>query len=338
MTNPTERTLGGWLVHVLREADSALSMEEALHAVFDSMKVYFPMQSGAMILIDDDTNEARITMSRQISYTYTKEFRRKALGARIEAMLLSQEPLLVTKASHADGLYSEIKLEHDFDSAVAAPVIKGHRSVGYVFCDRKTGIPFNESDLLHLQVIGFLIGNLMVKFELLQERKQLSSLDDTTGTLKYTSFVSALGRELKRAETHCYPVALALLHFPAFRHFLDTYGIDKAHETLAQLARIIARYTREMDFQARYSADRLVLCLSGMMEPEARKVLESVQNDARREIATGSGISVNVPAGALVIESPVFKKKPLQAIVGALGKTLVDASGADSDGLHIETV
>jgi diguanylate cyclase (GGDEF)-like protein len=330
--------LGGWLVHVLREADSALSMEEALHAILDSMKVYFPMQSGAMVLIDDDTNEARISMSRQISYTFTKEFRRKTLGPHIEAMLLSQEPLLVIKAAHNQELYSEIKLEHDFNSAVMAPVIKGHRSIGYVFCDRASEPPFNESDMLHLQVIGFLIGNLMVKFELMQERKQLSSQDDATGALKYTAFVAALGRELKRAESHRYPVVLALLQFPAFRNFLDTMGIDKAHAALAQLARITGRHTREMDFLARYSADRLVLCLSGMTEAETRNILESIQNEATREIAPGSGIQVSVPIGALLLESPSSKKKPLQAIVGALGKALVEASASGSGTIHMETV
>lgn len=338
MTNPIERTLGGWLVHVLREADSALSMEEAFHAIFDSMKIYFPMQSGAMVLIDDDTNEARITMSRQISYSFTKEFRKKSPGPHIEAMLLSHEPLMITKASHDDALYSEIKLEHEFNSAVLAPVIKGHRSVGYLFCDRVSEPPFNESDLLHLQVIGFLIGNLMVKFELMQERKQLSSQDDATGALKYTAFVAALGRELKRAESHSYPIALALLHFPAFRNFLDTFGIDKAHAALAQLAGIAGRHTREMDFLARYSADRLVLCLSGMTEAETRKILETLQSEATREIAMGSGIQVSVPVGALILESTASKKKPLQSIVGTLGKALVEANGAGIGCLHLETL
>jgi diguanylate cyclase (GGDEF)-like protein len=338
MTNPAEKTLGGWLVHVLREADSALSLEEALHAILDSMKVYFPTQSVALVSIDEDTNEARIKMSRQVSYTFAKEFRRKAPGPRIESLLLSQEPLLVVGAPRDGELYAEIKLEHDFTSAVLAPVIKGHRSVGYIFCDRGSEAEFNESDLLHLQVIGLLIGNLMVKFELVQERKQLSSKDDATGTLKYSAFVSALGRELKRAETHDYPVVLGLLCLPSFRNFLDMYGIDKAHERLALLARIIERHTREMDFLSRYSADRLVLCLSGLTEPEARKVLEAVREEAQREIGMGSGIAVVIPSGALILGSVAAKKRPLQSIMGSLGKLLVEAGACGTGGLHLETI
>ena len=79
MTTPT---LGGWLVHVMREADGALSLEEALHVIMDSMKEYFPCQSVAVILIDDDTKELRIKISRQISYTFVKKFHRTARAPR----------------------------------------------------------------------------------------------------------------------------------------------------------------------------------------------------------------------------------------------------------------
>lgn len=335
MTSPMEPTLGGWLVHVLREADGALSMEEALHVILDSMKTYFPAQSVALVLIDDDTNEARIKMSRQISYSFTKEFHRKSPGARIEALLLSQEPVLVARGELRDASYEELRMEHDFTSAVIAPVVKNHRSVGYVFCDRLQEAAFADSDLLHLQVIGFLIGSLMVKFELLQERKQLSPRDDATGMLKYGAFVAGLGRELKRAEVHHYPVSLVLLQLPCFRDFLDTYGIDKAHAVLEQLGKVIGRHAREMDLLARYSADRVILCLSGMTEPEVLKLLESVRGEACREIGAGTGIAVRVPCGILVLESDAAKRNNLQTIVGVLGKSLVDAGVPESGGIHV---
>ena len=38
----TQKTLGGWLVHVMSRSDGALSLEEALHVIMDSMKDYFP--------------------------------------------------------------------------------------------------------------------------------------------------------------------------------------------------------------------------------------------------------------------------------------------------------
>ena len=81
-------TLGGWLVHVMREADGALSLEEALHAIMDSVKQYYPCQSVAVILIDDDTKELRIKISRQISYTFVKKFHRDGPTPTAERVVL----------------------------------------------------------------------------------------------------------------------------------------------------------------------------------------------------------------------------------------------------------
>jgi diguanylate cyclase (GGDEF)-like protein len=326
MKNPAELTLGGWMVYVLREADGALSMEEALHSILDSMKVYFPAQSVAVILFDDDTNEAHIKISRQISYSYVKEFHHKTPGPQIERLMLSQEPLLLHERPGRDEEYAELKMEHDFTSAVLAPVITNHRSIGYIFCDRNGPPSFTESDLLHLQVVGFLIGSLMVKFELLQERRQLSQTDDATNALKYAVFVAALDTELKRSVSHAYAVTLALIQLPTFKNFLDMHGIDRAHAALAELVRIIGRHTRTTDLLARYSADRLILCLSGLTEAEALQMLTAIRDEARSEVGAGSGIEVEALIGAIFLESEIQKKQPLQTLIGSLGKSLVEAS------------
>ncbi len=338
MKNPAEPTLGGWMVHVLREADSALSFEESLHVILDSMKVFFPTQSVAVVMVDDDTQEVRIKISRQISYSFAKQFRRKAPGPHIENLMVREEPLLLTAADPVSDLYREIKLEHDFSSAVLVPVIQNHRSVGYVFCDRHEPPAFTESDQLHLQVIGFLIGSLMVKFELLQERRHFSQLDDATGALKYAAFVPALATELKRAVAHAYPVAVALLHVPAFRFYLDTHGIDRAHGLLADLVKRVGRHTRETDLVARYSADRLVVCLSGATEAEALSRLGDIQALAQRELGTDSGIPVNVLVGGVVLQGAAAKQQPMQDLMGLLGRALIEASAPEKSGLNVVVV
>jgi diguanylate cyclase (GGDEF)-like protein len=325
MNRLSEPTLGGWLVYVLREADGALSMEEALHAILDSMKTYFPSQSVAVLLVDEETKEVRIKISRQISYSFVKAFRRKAPGPHLRRLILEQEPLLLAQADPAAEVYREIKLEHDFTSAVLAPIIKNHRGIGCIFCDRASPPPFNPSDLLHLQVIGFLIGSLMVKFELMAERRQLSQVDEASGALKYSTFVPAFVTELHRAASHGYPVNLALLDIDAFRYFLDTHGIDRAHALLAEITGIVRRHTNDVDLLARYSADQMVLCLSGRTPAQAAEVLQTICNDVQRSAGAGAGIPVVLKVGALSLTTDKARKTPLQDLMGALGKALMAA-------------
>jgi diguanylate cyclase (GGDEF)-like protein len=317
------------MVHVMRQADGALSLEESLHAIMESVKTYFPSQSTAVVLIDDDTNELRIKISRPIRYTFAKAFRRTMPPPSIERMVLEQASMLIARADSASESYADIKLEHDYASAVLAPVIRNQRGVGYIFCDRSASQPaFTESDLLHLQVIGYLVGNLIEKFELLRESKRLSQVDDATGALQYKAFVPALGVEFERARAHGYPVVLALLAVDAFRRYLETYGIDRAHGLLADVATVVKQHTREMDLLARFGADQFILCLSGLNEEQAGQRLTAIRRDVQNAIAGDAGQVVDVAIGAVVLGDSAALLRSLQDILGAVGKALVQAKTA----------
>lgn len=325
-----ETTLGGWLVHVMRHADGALSLEEALHVIMDSMKEYFPCQSVAVILIDEDTKELRIKISRQISYTFAKKFRKSGPSSTAETVVLQQQPMLLNDLDAASDIYADLKLEHDFSSAVLAPVIKDQRGVGYVFCDRSNGEKFDDSDLLHLQVIGYLIGGLIAKFELILASKKLSQIDDASKALQYKAFIPMLATELKRALTHSYPVGLALISVQAFRGYLETYGIDEAHALLADVVSVAKAELRDMDFLARFAADEFILCLSGMTREEARNKLAAIRTAIAERVAGQGNTAIDVTVGALSLESKESLHAKLQDLLAAVGKSLVNAKSRNT--------
>jgi len=326
MTRPS---LGGWLVHVMSESDGALSVEEALHVIMDSMKQYFPCQSVAVVLIDPDTKELRIKISRQISYTFVKKYHRDGPSVTAERVVLEQQPMLLNEVDPQSETYQDLKLEHDFSSAVLAPVIMNQRGVGYIFCDRANHEQFEESDLLHLQVIGYLVGNLMEKFELIKSSKKLSQVDDASKALQYKAFVPAMSTELQRAAKHGYAVTVAMLVVGVFRKYVDTYGIDEAHALLAEVVQIAKERVRDMDILARFGADEFVLCLSGLTREEATENLEAIRNDVEEKaVGQGGASGITLTVGAVTLEKSVDMKKPLRDILASLGKAIVAAKNA----------
>lgn len=325
-------TLGGWLVHVMRQADGALSLEEALHALMDSMKSYFPCQSVAVILIDEDTKELRIKISRQISYAFAKRFHQRGPSPVAERVVLAQEPVLLNNVAPDSELYRELRLEHDFTSAVLAPVVRDQKAVGYVFADRRGGPEFTESDMLHLQVIGLLVGTLMGKFELLQTSRRLSSVDDASGGLQYKAFVPALATELERARTHGYPLTLALITVDAFRAYIDTFGINQAHALLAEVVKLFKAGTRDMDLLARFGADEFILCLSGLTIEEATAKLEELRQTVLSKALGQGDAPVTLTLGALMLRCNADMTRSLQDILSELGKCLVNAKGKNGSG------
>lgn len=331
-------TLGGWLVHVMRRADGALSLEEALHVIMDSMKEYFPCQSVAVILIDDDTKEMRIKISRQISYTFVKKYHMNGPSPTAEKVVLEQTPLLLNNVDHDSDLYQELKLEHDFSSAVLAPVIRNQRGVGYIFADRGNGDKFAEPDLLHLQVIGFLIGNIMEKFDLIQLSRKLSQLDESTKVLQYKAFIPAMATELQRAQTHDYQVTLALFTVSAFRDYVETYGIDGAHALLAEVAAIIKKKMRDMDIIGRFGADEFIVCLSGMNSDEALRKLEDISQSVAEKAVGQGDTTITVKIGALTLQNENDLTKGTQEILGALGRSLVEAKNGGDAAVVVKTI
>jgi diguanylate cyclase (GGDEF)-like protein len=324
----TATTLGGWLVHVMRAADSALSLEESLHALMESMGTYFPCQSVAVLLIDEDTKELRIKISRRLSYTFSKKFRQSGPSPTAERIVLEQTPLLVAEADPASPLYAELKLEHEYRSAVVSPVVTNRRGVGYVFCDRAGGDPaFTQSDLLHLQVIGLLIGNLIEKFDLIRDSKRLSQTDDATGVMQYKAFVPALAVEFERAVTHAYPVSLALVAVEAFRKYVETYGIDRAHALLANATELIKRHLTAMDLVARFGADEFVLCLSSCGREDASRRLADIRADVRAHLVAEADSPSDVAIGALTLTGRDEMSRSMQDILGSLGGCLMQAKG-----------
>ena len=331
----TAPTLGGWLVHVMREADGTLSLEESLHVIMDSMKEFFPCQSVAVILIDEDTKALRIKISRQISYTFVKKYHRDGPSPTAEQVVLEQKPMLLNRVEPDSDIYRELKLEHEFTSAVLAPIVMDQRGVGYVFCDRANGELFNEADLLHLQVMGYLIGNMIEKFELVQQSKKLSQVDDASGALQYKAFVPAFATELERARTHDYDLTVALLSVDAFRRYIETYGINEAHALLAEIVELTRQEIRDMDILARFGADEFVLCLAGLTNEEAAARLEAIRHLVIEKAVGQGDFAIDLNIGAVYLKSGPDMKRKLQDILAALGKNLVTAKGDETH--HIIT-
>jgi diguanylate cyclase (GGDEF)-like protein len=323
------------MVHVMREADAALSFEEALHVLLDSMKNYFPCQSVAVILIDDDTKEPRIKISRQISYTFIKQYHPSSPSPVAERVVLEQQPALFNDVDPASAVYGQIKLEHDFRSAVIAPVVRNQRGVGYIFCDRANAEKFDEPDLLHLQVVGFLIGSLMEKFDLLRQSKSLSQYDDASRALLYKAFVPAAAREIERARVHCYGIGFALVSVDLFRKYVETHGIAKAHDLLAEVVRVVRPRIRDTDILARFAADEFILCLAGATADETGAKLEAIRDAVSREVVGQRDLPVSVTIGAVALEGDADLIRSVQDVISSLGKTLVQAKSAGSGRLII---
>jgi diguanylate cyclase (GGDEF)-like protein len=314
-----------FLIEIIEELSDTLTAEEALHVIIERMKVFFPHQSLAVLFRDENTGTLNIKTSRQISYSFVKQFKRNMGGGIVPRVLLKHDRVFINDMPGDDPEYARLKLEHDFKHVCLAPIIQNQRAIGYLHCDRLEDPPFTEEDARRMLIIAYLIGQQKQKFELLFLTRHLALIDEASKALKYQAFVEQYRREMLRAKTYHTPLSLIFLNLDDYVAFVATSGVDAGHALLAEVHRLIKECVRPIDIIGRFSANEFIVCLSGMNRSETETTLEHIRGEIQKRAAPSSGHPVNVSGVAMTFEHPEDFDLPLEKILAALGSGLITA-------------
>jgi len=313
------------LIDIAQELGGALTTEEALHVIIEHMKVFFPHQSLAVLILDENTGTLNIKTSRQISYSFVKQFKRGVVGTVVPRVLLKHELVFINDMKSDDTEYPHLKLERDFTHLCLVPIIQNQRAIGYLHCDRTEGPLFTAEDARHMLIIAYLIGQQMQKFDLLFLTRHLALIDEASKALKYHAFVEQFRREMVRAKTYHTPLGLIFLNLDDYGAFVAASGIDAGHALLEEVQHMIKGSIRPIDIVGRFSANEFIACLGGMNRAEAEATLEHIRNEIRQRAALSSGHPINVSGVVMTFERAEDFDLPLEKILAALGSGLIAA-------------
>ena len=91
--------------------------------------------------------------------------------------------------------------------------------------------------------------------------KDLSIRDGLTGLYNHAYFKIRLAEELVRASRFKRSLSINLFDLDHFKSCNDTYGHEAGNELLKEVADLLKRNLREVDFPARYGGDEFVILL-----------------------------------------------------------------------------
>lgn len=313
------------LIAIAEELGGALTTEEALHVVIEHIKSFFPHQSLAVLVLDENTGTLNIKISRQISYSFVKHFKRVVGGTVLPRVLLKHERVLINDLPGSDPEYAQLKLEHDFKRLCLVPIIQNQRAIGYLHCDRVEGLPFTDDDARRLLLIAYLVGQQMQKFELLFLTRHLALIDEASKALKYHAFLEQFRREMARAKTYHTPLSLIFMNLDDYATFVATSGIDAGHALLEEVHNLIKGCIRPIDIVGRFSADEFIVCLGGMNRSEAEAAVAHLGNEIKHRAALSSSHPVSVSGVVMTFERAEDMELPLEKILAALGSGLISA-------------
>ena len=313
-----------WLIRVFEDLSGALTFEHSLHAILERMGEIVPHQSVAVLMVDENTDELRISNSRQISYSFIKKFMREVRGNLLQRVLLKHETIVLTDAQSSDPDYVEVRLEHDFKGVCLAPIIHHQRAVGYLHCDRADGA-FSPEEIRRLQAIGHLIGLLLEKFDLLELTRHLERIDGPSKALKYHAFLVEYYRERARAKTYRLPLSLVFVNIDDYARFVATCGVNAGHAMLDEARHLIVECVRPMDLIGRFSVDQFIVCLGGMNRAEVTATLTTIRERVQERAGRAAGQSVTITGVTLTFDRPEDFEAPLAKVLSTLGSGMITA-------------
>jgi two-component system cell cycle response regulator len=108
--------------------------------------------------------------------------------------------------------------------------------------------------------------------------------DGLTGLHNHGYFRSFLELEIKRSQRQKHPISLLLLDLDNFKQINDRLGHLTGDRILTQVAKIIRKNIREIDFPARYGGEEFAVLLPYTGIKEAQDVAERIREAISMEI------------------------------------------------------
>ncbi len=121
----------------------------------------------------------------------------------------------------------------------------------------------------------------------LERIQQLAITDELTGLYNRRFANEVLDQQKALADRGTYDFVLCLIDLDFFKHVNDAYGHGGGDSVLCQLAKILQRVVRDVDFVARQGGEEFLLVLSNTNEAGAAHAMERLRQTLRTTVWEG---------------------------------------------------
>jgi diguanylate cyclase (GGDEF)-like protein len=127
----------------------------------------------------------------------------------------------------------------------------------------------------------------LIESDRLENILERAVVDGLTGLYDHDTFLVLLDKEIERAKRHSEKSSLLLLDLDDFKQINDQFGHQKGDEVLVQMAHIMRKSIRAMDYAGRYGGEEFAVIL-----PET-DIIEAIQSAERLRQAVENQFSQN---------------------------------------------
>jgi diguanylate cyclase (GGDEF)-like protein len=194
-------------------------------------------------------------------------------------------------------------------SFLCVPLVAGHRLIGAIHAARvegvKSGLEFNYSEVKLASLLSNAIARAMANAIDYHNATRQTWVDDLTRLYNVRYLYQLLDNEIKRSARYGSPLSVVFMDLDGFKMVNDVYGHCAGSVTLAEVAQVVLKSVREVDYVARYGGDEFVIVLPETSARSALEVTERVRTQlANNRFDGGIGATIHLTASFGVASFP----------------------------------
>jgi diguanylate cyclase (GGDEF)-like protein len=218
--------------------------------------------------------------------------------------------------------------EFQTQALIAVPLISRGRPLGVIELVNKKGAPaFDRDDLRAVTAIADYAAIAIENARNFQKVQELTLTDEHTGLYNARYLLSALEREIERANRFARPVSLLFLDIDHFKQVNDTRGHLVGSALLKALGAALLEAVRSVDSVCRYGGDEFAVLLLETHLDRAKVVAERIRHTiaSREFVIEGAVVKVTVSVGYATFPEA---GKSAKLLLGAADKAMYAAKAA----------
>lgn len=217
---------------------------------------------------------------------------------------------------------SEVLYDANLDShlpwrpmdVLAVPLVNDdHRTVAVLGIETDIHGVYQNDDLQLLSAIAGITSIALQKARMYAEMEKLATMDGLTGIPNHRHFQGLLTQQIEMVNRYGGTLGFLLFDIDHFKNFNDTYGHAVGDLVLKEVARCVARASRNTDIVARYGGEEFVVVLPKTDIETARLSAERIRAaiEAMEIPHEGQALRVTVSIGVSVYPDQAKTKQEL---------------------------
>ena len=289
------------------DSQSKRRAEDLLDSIFKIATELVRGGRASLLLREDNSTDFVIARAVGLADDVKRQVRVKSGEGVVGLVAQSKRPLLVRNVASApiqsgEGSYRS-------DSFVSVPIVVDDEPRGVLsITDRFDGRPFDEADLVTLELLAGHIGAVLVQQEHGEALQRLAETDPLTWLFNRRHFDRRLEAETNRALRAEHLLALLMLDIDRFKQYNDRYGHAVGDQVLTAVAAALKQAVRIYDVPTRYGGDEFAVILpdadTEVATRVANRILEKTAEAALPPELAAAGERLQLSIGIATFPRP----------------------------------